>query len=219
MLVGIAAAAWAEDPELLPADEAFRYSARLIDYNQIEVRYQIAPGYYLYRDKFSFDATPAAVTTSGPRLPPGTLKNDKFFGDVEIYRGDLHFVVPFEAGAQPPSQIILKSTSQGCADVGVCYPPQEQQVAINLAAPASVSSVSDGAARFVQPAPENSAWVSPTPVKQPAPAAGSGVLITSALGVLLIFGGIVGSVVFIRRRRFPPKLPTSLDRTDGADGA
>ena len=107
----------AGDP--LPAEEAFRASARLIDDKQVEVRFQVADGYYLYRHRFKFAAD--GISFGEPALPPGKPKKDDAFGEVEIYRGELVFTLPISAG-QPP--FTLQLTSQGCADIGICYPPQ-----------------------------------------------------------------------------------------------
>ncbi len=134
LLLLFACAARAAEPELLEPEKAFRFSARLIDASQLEVRYDIAPGYYMYREKFRFEASPASIALDASQLPPGKIKKDEFFGDVQIYRGELRFVLPVRgAGAQAP-RFTLKAVSQGCADIGVCYPPQEQAAELVLAA-------------------------------------------------------------------------------------
>jgi thiol:disulfide interchange protein DsbD len=123
----------AAEPELLEPEKAFQFAARLQDANSIEVSYRVAPGYYLYRDKFRFSAAPAQVKLGAARIPPGKLKRDEFFGEVETHRGDVRIVVPFEVeGAAVPS-LTLTAISQGCADVGVCYTPQEQKAELMLA--------------------------------------------------------------------------------------
>ena len=118
-LLLLSCAARAGEPELLEPEKAFRFSARLIDASQVEVRYEIAPGYYLYRDKFSFSSEPAYVAFDASQLPPGKVKQDEFFGAVQIYRGDVRFVLPLTVTGEPVSPFILKAVSQGCADLGV----------------------------------------------------------------------------------------------------
>jgi thioredoxin:protein disulfide reductase len=118
--------------ELLEPDRAFRFSARTLDAEAIEVRYQIAPGYYLYRDKFRFAVEPEGVTLGPPQLPPGQRITDEFFGEVETYRGEVLIRLPLRASGE--RSITLKATSQGCADVGVCYVPHEQQAQLIVAA-------------------------------------------------------------------------------------
>ena len=133
-LLLLACTARAGEPDLLEPERAFRFSARLIDANQVEVRYDIAPGYYMYREKFKFAASPASIALDASQLPPGKIKKDEFFGDVQIYRGEQRFILPVKGtGAQAPG-FTLKAVSQGCADIGVCYPPQEQSADLVLAA-------------------------------------------------------------------------------------
>jgi thiol:disulfide interchange protein DsbD len=120
-------------PDLLEPDQAFRFSARALGADAIEVRYQIAPGYYLYRDKFQFTVAPASVEVGAPELPPGERRTDEFFGEVETYRGELRIKLPLR-NAGPGDSVTLNATSQGCADVGVCYVPHEQKARVVLAA-------------------------------------------------------------------------------------
>jgi len=97
------------------------------------VTYRIAPGYYLYRDKFRFSAAPAEVKLGAPQIPRGKRKRDEFFGEVETHRGDLRIIVPFEVEGAGLTALTLTAVSQGCADVGVCYTPQEQKAELMLA--------------------------------------------------------------------------------------
>ena len=134
LLLLLSCAAGAAEPDLLEPEKAFHFSARLLDANRLEVRYEIAPGYYLYREKFKFSADPVSVTVDASQLPPGKIKKDEFFGDVQIYRGDQRFVLPVGGLPAQAPHFTLKAVSQGCADLGVCYPPQEQKAELTLAA-------------------------------------------------------------------------------------
>ena len=120
----------AGEADLLEPEQAFKFSARALDGQTIEVRYQIAEGYYLYKDKLKFQAEPTDVSLGTPLLPAGKVKQDEHFGKVETYRHDLVIRLPYTRG--PTSRITLKAVSQGCADAGVCYPPQTQLVKIDL---------------------------------------------------------------------------------------
>src|SRR6185503_19521219 len=133
VLLTAATLAYSAEPELLEPDKAFRFSARLKDARSIEVNYQIAPGYYLYREQFRFSAAPAEGTLGAPQFPPGTKKRDEFFGEVETYRGNLTILVPLQLAEPKVSAVTLTATSQGCADVGVCYIPHEQKARLQLA--------------------------------------------------------------------------------------
>jgi thiol:disulfide interchange protein DsbD len=129
-LAGLGSAAGAEEP--LPPDRAFKLSARMLDAQTLLVRYDIVRGYYMYRDKFQFEAPPAEL--GPPALPPGKMKDDPIFGPVETYRDRVEIRVPVRWGADvgPPQSLRLKATSQGCADLGICYPPQEQLLEVRL---------------------------------------------------------------------------------------
>ena len=133
----LAAQAWAAggvpglESKLLPPEQAFRFSARAVDSKTIEARFDVAAGYYLYRDKLRFSVAPGSPALGAPELPAGTRKHDEFFGDVETYRGTLIVKVPVVDGAG--GQVMAFSAdSQGCADVGVCYPPTTQQLRLVL---------------------------------------------------------------------------------------
>jgi thiol:disulfide interchange protein DsbD len=151
----------AEEP--LPPEQAFKLSARLLDADTLLVRYDIAPGYYMYRDKFAFEAPPASF--GSPSFPPGKIKEDEFFGKVETYRDRVEVRLPLQAGAAMPAVLTLKATSQGCADLGICYPPQQQSVQVKLAAggASAAPGTATGSSAFVT-AQANAPPVQPQPV-------------------------------------------------------
>jgi thiol:disulfide interchange protein DsbD len=68
-----------------------------------------------------------------PVLPPGKVKDDPFFGSVETYREQLVVRLALAAPA-PGSTVTVTAESQGCADAGVCYPPQRQTITVALPA-------------------------------------------------------------------------------------
>jgi thiol:disulfide interchange protein DsbD len=131
---------------LLPPDRAFALSARALNDHTLEARFNVADGYYLYRDKLKFGVEPAAAGPLKPVLPPGKMKHDEFFGDVQTYRGLVILQLPM-AHAEPGSRIKLATESQGCADAGVCFPPQVQELTIDVpAAGAGPSALVDASA-------------------------------------------------------------------------
>jgi thiol:disulfide interchange protein DsbD len=119
--------------KLLEPERAFAFSVQALDDRTVEARFAIADGYYLYRDKLKFSVEPAPIA-GVPMLPPGKVKHDEFFGTVETYRGRLAVKLPLDA-PQPNQQVTVRAESQGCADAGVCYPPQIQIVSLPLPAP------------------------------------------------------------------------------------
>ncbi len=151
LLALLAAPAAAQD--LLEPEKAFRISARALDPATVEVRFDIAPGYYMYRDKFAFAAEPADVRLGAPAFPKGEIKNDEFFGVMETYRKRVAVAVPVETqgmGRDPSlpdraEKLKLAVTSQGCADIGVCYPPQVQTVEVKMAALGAAAAPASGA--------------------------------------------------------------------------
>lgn len=127
-LVLVAGAAHADGTDLLRSSDAFRLSASLAG-SEITVRYRMAEGYYLYRDKFQFATDPAKALARAPQLPKGIPKEDEFFGKVEIFRNEVVIRIPVRL-AKGRDQVVLKARSQGCADAGVCYPPREDVVTL-----------------------------------------------------------------------------------------
>jgi thiol:disulfide interchange protein DsbD len=127
----------AEQGNPLPADKAFRFSARMLDAQTIEARFAIADGYYLYRDKVHFAVEPASAGLSVPPLPGGKVKEDQFFGRVETYRGDVVVNLALKE-VKPGQQVVIAAESQGCADIGLCYPPTVQRVTL---APSDASTI------------------------------------------------------------------------------
>ncbi|MEF9978372.1 MAG: protein-disulfide reductase DsbD family protein [Thermomonas sp.] len=124
----------AADIELPPVDEVFVLSAQATARDRIEVRWQIADGYYLYRHRTSVKADPAFKTAT-LSLPTGKKYRDEFFGDVETYRGQLIGVLTGTPAAGATTTT-LTVKYQGCADAGVCYPPQTRTLKVVLPAEA-----------------------------------------------------------------------------------
>ncbi len=133
LLILCAPAVQAAEPELLDPEKAFAFSARVVAPDAIEVRYVIAKGYYLYRDKLRFALDPAALSGGGPQLPKALVHKDEFFGETAVYRDEVRIKLPLRPDAQT-ERAVLTATSQGCADVGVCYVPVEQKTELRLAA-------------------------------------------------------------------------------------
>jgi thiol:disulfide interchange protein DsbD len=121
--------------ELLEPEKAFAMSARALDARTVEVGFAIADGYYMYRERFKFALEDGAQATLGaPQLPKGERKKDEFFGDVETYRKEVRVRLPVERASADAQTLKLVVTSQGCADIGVCYVPMESKATLRLAA-------------------------------------------------------------------------------------
>ncbi len=112
----------------LDPEAAFALSARAVDEHSVELLFTAAPGYYLYREPFRFTAVDAVLGT--PTFPAGKVKFDETFQkNVETFRGEVRIVVPV---TRAPAEFSLMTTSQGCADRGLCYPPAERAVRVRL---------------------------------------------------------------------------------------
>ena len=108
--------------DFLDPDVAFRAATR-VDGNVLHVRWVIADGYYLYRQRMDIKAESPDLKLGEPAFPQGTLKTDPYLGTQEIFTQQVEATVPFtrlDAGAHP---IQVKVTYQGCAEAGLCYPP------------------------------------------------------------------------------------------------
>jgi thiol:disulfide interchange protein DsbD len=126
--------------DFLPVDEAFRPAVTRAGDGGLTVAWEIAPEYYLYRHAFEFELVEAGGAELGaPALPDGEKHEDEFFGEVETYRGRVAANLSLE-GHAPGQRVELTARIQGCADVGVCYPPHRQQVVVTMPDPGPATS-------------------------------------------------------------------------------
>jgi thiol:disulfide interchange protein DsbD len=165
------------DDDFLPPEQAFKFSAHMADAHTIVVNYAIADGYYMYRERFHFSAQGAKL--GEPAIPPGKIKyDDTFQKNVETYHNGVEIRIPVEA----TGPFTLKATGQGCADKGLCYPPQEASAQLapgagGTAAQTSIPLGQGGSFAFpgqaAQPAPQVDtapATATPAPVASAKPA-------------------------------------------------
>jgi thiol:disulfide interchange protein DsbD len=172
--------------QFLEPDQAFRGQARLVDGHDLEVRLDVAPNYHLYRERSSIELASGAARLARVDFPAGTQEYDQTFQkNFEILRGAVRVPV---ALAQVTSDFKLRVTYQGCADRGLCYPPQTALV---------VASVRDGSIERVQwqtedeaSAPPPAARPDPAPPATPPAAQGLGVESALKSGSLLTIAGV-----------------------------
>lgn len=111
------------EEDFLPPEQAFAFSAAMVAPDALEVRFRIAPGYYMYRERFAFAAEPAGAIAGDPVFPRGEVKYDPTFEkDMEVYHDGVAIRLPLAA---VDAAVALTVTSQGCADAGLCYPPMQ----------------------------------------------------------------------------------------------
>lgn len=126
LLVLMLSATCLAEEDFLEPEDAFRFSARLASNRLLEVQYQIADGYYMYRDRFRFEVEPQSVVLGEPHFPDGEWHEDEFFGRSMIYRVQVTIQIPIVSGIDSVGAIRLLAISQGCADGGICYLPTRQ---------------------------------------------------------------------------------------------
>ncbi|KQZ47610.1 protein-disulfide reductase DsbD [Massilia sp. Root1485] len=170
------------DDDFLPPEQAFKFSAQMADAHTIVVNYAIADGYYMYRERFHFAASGAKLGEAV--IPPGKIKyDDTFQKNVETYHNGVEIRIPVEAAGP----FTLTATGQGCADKGLCYPPQDASVQLTPGAGGSAPQMSvapgqGGGFNFpgqpapqvdTPPAPASAPALAPAPVAPVTPAAPS----------------------------------------------
>jgi thioredoxin:protein disulfide reductase len=140
---GLAAALKSSDDEFLKPDEAFQVSAKAISADQVTVTWIIAKGYYLYHKRMGFSSDTPNMQLGQASFPKGQIKNDEFFGEMEVFHDEVTATIPVShpAGA---SSLALTVKYQGCAEAGLCYNPLTKIIQVDL--PQSGSSAVDGKA-------------------------------------------------------------------------
>jgi len=129
LLSGLHAPARAEQDkaaeDFLDPEVAFKLSVQAVDARHIAMRFDIAPGYYLYRERLNVQTEPASGSAGALEIPRGQIKFDTTFGhDVEYFRDQVTMVLPLSAA--PTATMKLTVGNQGCADKGLCYPPMQR---------------------------------------------------------------------------------------------
>ncbi|HHW4681328.1 MAG TPA: protein-disulfide reductase DsbD N-terminal domain-containing protein, partial [Xylella taiwanensis] len=133
------------ETNLLPVEQAFVVGVQAPDRHHVLVHWKIADGYYLYRHRIAVRILNDGAFKSDPKLnlPNGYKKYDPYLGDVETYRGSLT-AVRSGLAAKGVRKLALQVHYQGCADAGVCYPPQVRTLQVAL--PAYANDLDIGAA-------------------------------------------------------------------------
>ena len=144
-------------PEFLPVEEAFAVSMSAADAQTVVAEFRPEEGYYLYRDKFAFSVAEApGVRIQAVELPRGELKQDPNFGDTEVFHKPVRAVIRLDRDARAAQRVVLDARYQGCAEAGLCYPPETRRFEVLLAAaqgasPGAAGSASAAETRTVEP--------------------------------------------------------------------
>ncbi len=141
-----------EPPQFLPVDEAFVLSTEVGQDGALLAYWDMPDGYYLYRHRFDFKLKDGSAATLGPaQIPPGEAKVDEYFGAVEVYYRRAEARVPVKDAVGP---IEVGVAYQGCADAGLCYPPETRWVVVDPSASAATLQQADDLAAAVSAASE-----------------------------------------------------------------
>ena len=127
--------------DFLPVDEAFEPVLTAIDGNNVEVAIRVTDGYYLYKDKISATARSEVAQAGQLELPPGERKTDQYFGEMEVYHGDVFGNLSIARATPEAMDLDLELRYQGCADGGICYPPVTRTLSVSLPQATAVSAL------------------------------------------------------------------------------
>ncbi len=118
---------------ILDADQAFQVIANMLDPLTLELRWTIAPGYYLYRDKFRLSVVDGpGVSIASIEIPPGEPKDDPTFGRQQVFHQATVITARLNRDPSAEQEVRIKADYQGCAEIGVCYPPLSQTLPVAL---------------------------------------------------------------------------------------
>lgn len=113
----------------LPVHQAFQVQLIANRPEALVLRFIAADGYYLYRHRFAARAEPASVALGPLQIAPGRIKDDPYFGRVEVHHGIVDLGIPLNNPTQQAFTLVVRY--QGCAEQGLCYPPEEMRFTID----------------------------------------------------------------------------------------
>lgn len=121
-----------KQPNFLPPDQAFTLQVTVRDAHTLQANLNVTPGYYLYRDKIKFEIKDNAVRIQSVNLPRGEMKQDPSFGNVEVFHAPIQAEITLNRPRDAATGIILNATYMGCSEDGLCYPPINKTVQLDL---------------------------------------------------------------------------------------
>jgi thiol:disulfide interchange protein DsbD len=139
----LACNAGAQQDEFLKPEQAFRYAVSDTG-DAFEVDFVIEDAYYLYKNKLSFASLTPGVVLGDYVLPEGSAHEDEYFGAQQVYRKRFFVSVPYAVTGDRPAAASLQLRLQGCADLGLCYPPQTWTANVGMLAGAAPAKLQLG---------------------------------------------------------------------------
>jgi thioredoxin:protein disulfide reductase len=139
--------------EILDPEIAFRVIADIDQNKQLVLNWEIEPGYYLYKNKFSVESDNIALTLGNYAFPSGKSKADPAFGQVEVYYGQDSVSIPFQLTEVNLKEFNLNVGYQGCKEDSVCYPPIKKILTVSLPATFKSSAINNSSTQTSTQAP------------------------------------------------------------------
>ncbi len=143
------------EQELLPPDQAFKLTVKVRDENTLVAHFEPAKDYYLYKDKVAFKPQDTGTSIEKISLPPGTIKSDVTFGQVEVFHQPFEALISLKRDPSSTDKLTLVATYQGCNEpIGVCYAPINKVIELTLPmAKAAAGAVADAMSSSAVAAP------------------------------------------------------------------
>lgn len=157
------------DEEILPVEEAFKFNATVESGERLRLHWQIAKGTYLYQEQIKIEVKKGDGVTLGefalpqPKIKQNSIRPDGTEGDVAIYTEEIDLQLPLLRTNRSAIPITLSVAYQGCAEIGICYPPQRHTV--ELALP-PVDPVAPRNPSSSLPLPQSQGLMSPQPIAE-----------------------------------------------------
>ena len=121
-----------QDEEFLDPEKAFILTSEVTSSHRITLDWQIAEGYYLYRDNFSFKSQVPGITLLDITLPEGELKQDPEFGPVKVFHHGVRAVISLSRQKTTTENVVIEVVYQGCKEGSICYPPIRKSLTLHL---------------------------------------------------------------------------------------
>ncbi|OGS99843.1 MAG: thiol:disulfide interchange protein [Gallionellales bacterium RIFCSPLOWO2_12_FULL_59_22] len=121
-----------KQPTFLPPDQAFGLQVMVRDAYTLQASLSVTPGYYLYRDKIRFEAGDGTAKVLAVNLPRGEMKQDPSFGNIEVFHSSIQAEITLERPHAAATVMTLNATYMGCSEEGLCYPPINKTLRLDL---------------------------------------------------------------------------------------
>jgi thiol:disulfide interchange protein DsbD len=150
------------EDELLDPEDAYKLSVTVEDGTHLRLYWGIAEGTYLYHDKITLSTGEnqqvalGQITLPQPVIKQDSVRPDGTIGDIAVYHNEIDFIQPLLRTTTEATEFTLQVGYQGCAEIGVCYPPINKTFTLKLPG-ISAAEASETISPTVRPAAASSA--------------------------------------------------------------